>query len=154
MTPAARTLLAEFEAAATAASQAEAALRKRMEEEVAGLEKDRAFAFRKLNLMRAVASAVEAAETEEAAVARGLAAVRAELGWDRETETRAETLSRFGGVVRATYAVLAPSEAEAAPAVDVAKTLADFEAWYAETYNRPFWALLEQPAAEIPLVEP
>jgi hypothetical protein len=153
MTPAARQLLAGFEATATAANQAETALRKRMQEEVARLENDRAFAYRKLNLMRAVTSAIETADSEEAAVARGSAAVRAELGWDRDSETRAETLSRFAAVIRATYGALGLSEADAS-AVDCAKALADFEAWYAATHGRPFWLLLEQPVAEVPLVEP
>jgi hypothetical protein len=71
-------LVAEFETAARTAQDAEAALRKQMVEEVARLERQRAFAFRRLNLMRPVTEAVAAAANEDAALANGLATVRAE----------------------------------------------------------------------------
>src|SRR5262245_45307951 len=78
-------LLAEFEAAARAAQEAEAALRNEMVAEVARLERQRAFAYRRLNLMRPVTEAVAAAANEETALANGLATLRAELGWDSES---------------------------------------------------------------------
>ena len=107
-------LVAEFESAARAAQEAEAALRKQMLEEVARLERQRAFAYRRLNLMRPVTEAVAAAANEEAALATGLATVRAELGWDSESETRSETLARFADVVRAIFASCAASTRTAA----------------------------------------
>jgi hypothetical protein len=151
MTPPAQRLLAPFEAAAAAANRAEDALRKRMEIEVAAAERERAFAHRRLNLMRTLAHAVAQADSEEAAVGRGLAAVRAELGWESETETRAETLRRLAAVVGATFGNLAPTRGEEEP--DVSRRLADFETWYADAYGRPFWVLFEQEIAEMPLVE-
>jgi hypothetical protein len=151
---AAQSLLAPFEAAAAAAGEAEAALRKRMEAKIAAAERERAFAYRRLNLMRTLARALGSAETEEAAVGRGLGAVRAELGWETETETRAETLGRLVPVVCAAFASLGSSAGEGeAPPTGVAAMLADFEAWYERTYGRPFWALFEQQTEEMPLVE-
>jgi hypothetical protein len=42
------------------------------------------------------------AETEEEAVGRGVAAIRAQLGWETDSETRAETLgARWGCLSKA-----------------------------------------------------
>jgi hypothetical protein len=154
MMPPAPGLLATFEAAATAAGKAETAVRKRMEAEVAAAERERAFAYRRLNLMRTLARAIGRAEDEEAAVGRGLAAVRAELGWESDNDTRTETLSRLAPVVRAAFAALAPATTEEElAAAAVGRILADFEAWYEQAYGRSFWALFEQPVEEMPLVE-
>jgi hypothetical protein len=153
MIPPAHGLLSTFEAAAAAASKAEAALRKRMEAEVAAAERERAFAYRRLNLMRTLARAIGRGESEEAAVGGGLAAVRAELGWESDSDTRTQTLSQLAPVVRAAFATLSPTEDGEAPGADVAGTLANFEAWYEGAYGRPFWALFEQEIVEMPLVE-
>src|SRR5215831_11637731 len=52
MMPPAQGLLATFEAAADAAGKAEAAVRRRVEAEVAAAVRERAFAYRRLNLVR------------------------------------------------------------------------------------------------------
>jgi hypothetical protein len=153
MIPPAQGLLATFEAAATAAGNSEAALRKRMEAEVAAAGRERAFAYRRLNLMRTLARAMSTAESEEAAVSRGLAAIRAELGWESDSEARTETLERLAPAVRAAFTSLSPAEDGEAPGADVAGALTDFEAWYERTYSRPFWALFEREIEEMPLVE-
>ncbi len=59
------------------AHAAEAAFRRDAAERIKALERERAFAFRRLNLMRAVADALATAETEEAAVATARAPQRA-----------------------------------------------------------------------------
>jgi hypothetical protein len=148
----AQALLATFEAAAAAADETETAVRRRAYAEIAAAERARAFAFRRLNLMRTLARAIGGADKEEA-VGRGLAAVRAELGWHDDSETRTETLGRLAPVVVATFASLARVEDGDAPATDVAGALADFEAWYEHTYGQSFWVLFEQQIEELPLVE-
>ena len=149
----AQVLLATFEAAATAASETETAVRERAYAQIAAAERERAFAYRRLNLMRMLTRAIGGADKEEAAVARGLAAVRAELGWHDDSETRAATLARLAPVVSVAFASLATVEHREAPAPDVPGALADFEAWYERTYGRPFWVLFEQQLEELPLVE-
>jgi hypothetical protein len=149
----AQAVLATFEAAAAAAGETETAVRKRAYAEIAAAERERAFAYRRLNLMRTLARAIGGADKEEEAVGRGLAAVRAELGWHDDSETRAETLARLAPVVGAAFASLGPVEDREAPAPDVAGALADFEAWYDHTYGRSFWVLFEQQIEELPLVE-
>ncbi len=145
--------LDHLKAAATSAHESENALRKRMVEEIARLERQRAFAYRRLNLMNEISKAVASAEDEDAAVARGLAVLRTELGWTSESETRKATLERFERVVRAAIAGLSSTEtAESAP--DIADELSGFETWYESTYGKPFWVLFDQEIQEIPLVEP
>jgi hypothetical protein len=141
-----------LKAAADGAQAAETDFRKQAADRIKSLEQERAFAYRRLNLMRAVADAVASAETEEIAVASTLAVLRAGLGWEDDSETRTEALSRFAPVARAAFASLAPPKAEADEA-DVTKALADFEAWYAATRPQPFWNLFEQYIPEMPLVE-
>jgi hypothetical protein len=140
MSPATAALVAGFEVAAKAAHQDEDAVRKSMVEEVARLERQRAFAYRKLNLVRTLCAAMASAENEEVAVAHGLAVVRAELGWESDSDTRIETLSHLEPVARATFAALAPTARERCVA-DVATALDEFEAWYAARYERSFWVL-------------
>jgi len=150
--PAAQTLLGMFETVARAAAEAEAALRKKMEAEILRLERRRAFAYRRLNFMRLLTEAVRVAENDESAVAIGRTVVRADLGWESDSETRAETLSRLEPVIQATFSFLALDTV--VPSVDqVMKALDDFEAWYASRFEQPFWILLEQPVEELPLVE-
>ena len=151
-TPGIPTLLAAFETAAETASKAEAALRKQMEAEILRLERQRAFAYRRLNFVRTLSEGIRTAEHEEAAIATGRALVRAELGWESDSETRAETLSRLAPVTRATFACLASAAEE--PSTDrVVKALADFEAWYLGRFEQPFWMLFERHVEELPLVE-
>jgi hypothetical protein len=71
-------------------------------------------------------------------------------GWDSDSETRSETLARFGDVVRAIFASFAEPEA---PVAEVSRALAAFESWYSARYQRPFWMLFEQYIPEMPLVE-
>ncbi|MBO0765772.1 MAG: hypothetical protein J2P50_14460, partial [Hyphomicrobiaceae bacterium] len=61
MTPAATALLARYEAAARTAQLAEAELRKHMAAELARLVRQRAFAFRRTRLVRALAQQAGAA---------------------------------------------------------------------------------------------
>lgn len=144
--------LADLKAAAIAANEAEGALRKRMAEEVARLERERAFAYRRLNLMNEVAKAVASAEDEEAAIASGVSVLRVELGWETDSEARAATLAQFANVVRSLFDGLDARE-EDEPACDSAEALRTFEAWYESTYGKPFWVLFDQEIADLPLVE-
>lgn len=144
--------LADLKAAAITANEAEGALRKRMAEEVARLERERVFAYRRLNLMSEVAAAVRPAEDEVAAIACGTGVLRVELGWETDSEARSATLAQFATVVRALFEGLDVPE-QKAPASEGAEALRAFEAWYESAYRRPFWALFDQDSADLPLVE-
>jgi hypothetical protein len=151
MTLATMSFLDTLKSAAEDANAAEARYRREAAQHIAALERQRAFAFRRLNLMRAVADAVAAAESEEIAVANALAVLREKLGWSTDTEATTEVLSRFAPVAQAAFRSSSPSEDE--PVADVPDALAQFEAWYADSHRTPFWALFEHYVAEAPLVD-
>jgi hypothetical protein len=141
-----------LEAAAEAAEAAEGRFRREAAERLGALEKERAVAFRRLNLMRAMAEAVADAADADAAAADARATLRARLGWDNDSEARTEVLARFAAVGRAVFSSLSPADDEA-PCQSVDEALAEFEAWYAATRTTPFWTLFEHYMPETPLVD-
>ena len=151
MTVAAASFLEAFKAAAARAQAAEAQYRQEAVQRVAQLEKERAFAFRRLNLLNALAEVTGRAENEEAAITDGLALLRERLSWSTVDEARSEVLSRFAHVVVAVArAVTQPQDASPGPVPDA---LAEFEAWYLDQRRNPFWILFEQELPDLPLVE-
>ena len=151
--------IAGLEAATKIADRAEVAYREESKRRTAELAQERAFAYRRLNLLRAVAGAVEAAPDEDAAVAHGLAIFRARLGWTTSSDSRDEIVSRFAPVCAALRGV--PDSAEDGTGKDLAKreppdpaaALAAFEAWYRDARGTPFWILFETYMPETPLVD-
>lgn len=152
--------LRTLEAAASQAAAAETAYRRDSAARIKELERARSFAFRRLNLVQAVAAAVARAESEELAVAGGLAILRSKLGWSNDTEARSAALTQFAPVVKALFALRPKDPAAdpevpptAPPAADVLDALSAFEAWYEATHRASFWTLFEQPIPEMPLVD-
>jgi hypothetical protein len=139
--------------AASRSAQAESDIRREWAERIKTLERERAFAHRRLNFMRAIAEAVATAESEEIAVAAATAAMRAKLGWWDESDARTEVLSHFVPVAQQVFAGLAPVVDEESPPPDVLGALAAFETWYRETHPHPFWMLFENEMPETPLVD-
>lgn len=144
-------LLEMLEAAASGAAAAETAFRREAAERIKSLERERSFAFRRLNLMRAVMDAVTRAESEELAVAGSLAILRARLDWSSDSEARSVVLTRFAPVVQGMFAALRPRPDSLA--IDVLALLIEFEAWYEAAHRTSFWSLFEQPVPEMPLVD-
>jgi hypothetical protein len=139
--------------AADRSSMAENEFRSQLAARIKELEKQRSFAFRRLNLMKEVSSVIAGAESEEIAVAVATAVLRAKLGWADDSEARMAVVSSFAPVAQAMFASLAPAESEDEPRPDVLQTLAGFEAWYAETHPNPFWVLFENYMPETPVVD-
>ena len=120
------------------------------------LEKQRSFAFRRLNLMKEVFGVLAGAESEEIAVAAATAVLRAKLGWVSDSEARMEVVSNFAPVAQAIFAHLAPpleGDADDEKKPDVIGALTDFEAWYEATHPNPFWFLFENVMPETPVVD-
>lgn len=138
--------------AAADAERQEAAFRRDVAARAKALERERAFAYRRLNFMRAIAAVVAQAESEESAIANAQDVVREKLGWAADSEARSEVLTQFAAVVRAAFATLAPPEAEMEEA-DVGAALGRFESWYAATHPQPFWVLFETYMPETPRVD-
>lgn len=139
----------ELTAATKLAEQAEAAYRADYAKRVEQLAQDRAFAFRRANLLRAVADVVAKAEDEATAVAYGLATLRSRLGWGDESPAREEIIARFAPVC----AALHDDDAQAKEAADPAEALAAFETWHLEARGVPFWMLFERWMPETPVVD-
>jgi hypothetical protein len=143
------TWLETLTADARAASIAEQQYQKEAARRAAELKTERAFAWRRLNLMRAIAAAVRPAEDAAAATAAGRVAMLREVGWNGATQAQRDVADRFDPVVLAVWAATRP---DAQDGGEAAAALAEFEAWYAER-GTPFLALMEREIPELPLVE-
>jgi hypothetical protein len=158
-------------AAAEEAEKAEGALRREMAQRVAALERERAFAFRRLNLMRAVAEAVADAENDETvaeikaqkgavtpetlmeiAVACAQGALSDKLGWSSLDPARMAVLKRFDPVARSVFWSLRRPDAPDT-VHDVQDALTAFETWYAGSHQQLFWALFDHYIPETPRVD-
>jgi hypothetical protein len=139
--------------AADQSAVAENEFRSQIATRIKELEKQRAFAFRRLNLMKEVSGVIAGAESEEIAVAVATAVLRAKLGWADDSEARMAVVSSFAPVAQAMFASLAPTESEDEEKPGVIGALKEFEAWYAETHSNPFWVLFENYMPETPVVD-
>ena len=141
-----------LKAAADNAARAEDTFRREIEERTKALGRERAFAFRRLNLLRSIAEAIATAEDSKLAVACSLGVLRTKLGWTSDSEARSAVLSRFAPVAEAVFATLAPPDEET-PKTDVIQSLAEFEHWYGENHATSFWALFDEYVTETPVVD-
>ncbi len=146
------TYLGELEQAAHAASTAEEVYRREIAQRVRALEQERAFAFRRLNLMRTVASAVAGHEEEAEALQAGSVAFMRELEWTGATESQRQTLEQFRPVVLAAWALDRAEEGQRDQAA-LTRALAAFEDWFAQSRQGPFLSVMEREVVELPLVE-
>jgi len=147
------TYLRELQVAAEGMAGAETAFRRESAQRIASLERERTFAFRRLNFMRGIAGAVAGAADAEAAVASAVGFLRAQLDWSSASAACDAVLARFTPVAQAIFAAGAPAEAAAVQVPDVRQELASFETWYAETHSGPFWNLFENYLRETPVVD-
>jgi hypothetical protein len=143
------TWLEALTAEAHAAGAAEQQHQKDAARRAAELKEARAFAWRRLNLMRALAAAVRGAEDAEAATAAGRAAMMREVGWNGATQAQRDVAERFAPVTLAVWSATRP---EPEPG-DAAAAFAAFEEWYSAERGAPFLALMEREIVELPLVE-
>src|SRR5690554_4834880 len=128
--------LENLHAAARAASAAEVEHQKQAAARAAELRNERAFAWRRLNLMRGLADAVRGAETAEAAIAAGRTAMLGMVGWNGATQAQRDVADRFRPVVLAVWNACREQGEE----TDAGAALAEFEAWFAAERGSPFLA--------------
>jgi hypothetical protein len=147
-----------LERAAVAANVEEENYRKAAMERIKALEQKRAFAFRRLYLVRTIATSLTDAKDEAEAAARGSAIFLREVNWSGGTEAQREVAQHFLPVVMAIWAV---KQAEASPSDAVAKAetasveaeLEAFERWYASKRSGTFFQLMDTEPVDLPLVE-
>lgn len=152
MTVATASFLDDLKSATARADADETRLREDFSQRLKSIEQDRAFAYRRYNLMRAIADDMASADSEEIAVGNALAVLRSRLGWHSDSEARIAVLSSFAPVGKAVFLSLAPPEAEADDA-DVISALKEFESWYSGKHGSPFWVLFENYMPETPVVD-
>lgn len=153
--------LDDFERSAHEASANEENYRREIAVRLKELANERAFGFRRLNLMRTVVAAIQDCETEEDAVVKGSMAFLQEVGWSAENESQQESLEKFQPVIRACWQMKrAGTENEVADdakpeekQADIGKQLNEFEDWFGKARNGPFLSVLEREIVELPLVE-
>lgn len=144
-------LLDELSARASEAGVAEQQYQKEVARRVAELKEARAFAWRRVNLLRAIAAAVKDAKDAEQATAAGRKCFYREVGWNGATQNQREVCEGFEPVVLAVWT--ATREENPGDADKVEQAFDEFETWYVETRQSPFLALMERDIVELPLVE-
>jgi len=153
--------LDDFERSAHEASVNEENYRREVAARLKELENERAFGFRRLNLMRTVVAAIQDCETEDEAIIKGSAAFMREVGWSAESESQQESLEKFQPVIRACWQMKQVGTGDAArdeaqsqdKPVDIGKQLNEFESWFGKARNGSFLSVLEREIVELPLVE-
>ncbi len=160
----ATTYIEGLQRAADEAQSMEAAYRLEAAARIATLERERAFAFRRMNLMRAIAEVAmpqaddssdpDERSGEEIAVARALALLRIKLGWSSDSVTRDATLAKFTPVSVALYRA-SNGEGQNTPdgTPDIGEALGRFEDWYEKAHAVSFWMLFENPMPDTPRVD-
>ena len=152
MMTAAAALLAQFEQEAKAAQAAEAQLRKSLAEQIARLERRRAYAFRRTRLVRALAEAVPkdlAADKPDDAWPLQSKAVCEELGWGALSDSYKTILAQLAPVGRAVaQRIVSPGDD-----ANVVGALEAFETWFEGAHGKPFYVLFDQYMPEVPVVD-
>lgn len=153
--------LADLDAAKTAAGMAETSFRAEAAAREKELATERAYAYRRADLMAGLARSVADAETAEMAEAAGRALLAARLGWAEASPARDEVMLRFAALARALHKACAADARDAeggtateeCPADDPPAALAAFEDWYLATRRTAFWHLFDHYLPETPVVD-
>lgn len=136
---------------ARAASEAEEIFRKDAARRAEELRKERVFAFRRLNLLRAVGNAVRSVDEAEEAQANGRHVLTREAGWTGTTPAQKEVAERFSPVTLSIWA--ATGDDRMGDGISTADAMASFEKWFEESRKTAFLDLMEREVVELPLVE-
>ncbi|MGE8942207.1 hypothetical protein ACO2I3_09870 [Leptospira interrogans] len=151
MNPNATALLGQFEAAAETAQETEIAVRKKLADEVARLERERTFAFRRVRLVRTLLNAAEVHDSESDALMAERRAICNELDWNGETEMQSTILDRLQpvalGIWKCTCADTEQGSAE------ITQELQAFETWHETAYGKSFYALFDRYVPQVPVVD-
>jgi hypothetical protein len=140
-----------LDGAARSASAAEETCRHEAAERIRGLELARIYAFRRLNLVKSIASAMSGAKNQEEAMAWATSAFLREVNWTGASESQREVIERFQPMIDALWR-LQQGEPETNEG-EFERKLAAFETWFAENRNGTFLSLMDGEVLELPLVE-
>lgn len=144
-------LIASFEQAAEAARRAEDTYRREAAERIDALGRERANAFRRLNLVRMATRAITEAQESDKATLRARFIVAGALGFDEIGPRQALVLDNLMPVFEAMQAEMAASEGT--PGLASQAALRDFEDWYRQEMGSEVYALFERYMPETPRVD-
>lgn len=134
------------------ASRAEIEHQQEAARRTAELRTAREFAWRRLNLLRSLASAVRAQTEEAEALEAGRAALLQETGLTGATKAQRDLADRFAPVTLAIWQATR-DDADDATAAAALGALTEFEAWHETDRGTPFLGLMERNIPDLPLVE-
>ncbi len=135
--------LARLEDEAAAAGKREQDYRRRAAAEIARLEAERAYAYRRFNALQDMARAAATCETADEACRAQLTYVFKDIGWIRTSlddleEGKKEVAERLKPVAEAIYMAIRTEGAADAEAVAPERLFAEFEAWFEGAQGRRF----------------
>lgn len=136
---------------ARAASAAEETCRREHAERIRKLELERIYAFRRLTLVKSIASAMNGAKDQEEATAWATSAFLREVNWTGASESQREAIERFKLLIDAIWR-LQQGEAQEDDK-EFEREFEAFEQWFAENRNGAFLSLMDGEVLELPLVE-
>ena len=150
-------ILAALQQAARAADAAETGFKRDIDKRIAELERERAFAYRRLSLMGALGAPIAPAERAAAIEAR-LTALFRHIEWIVESlddldATGQEVRKALMPVAAAIEDLGRPAEAGQAPAASPLDAFATFESWYRTRFGLDFLGIFEQRASFRPVVD-
>ncbi len=151
MSDATAALVANFEGAAKRAQEAETALRKRVAEEIARLERQRAFAFRRARLVRLLATSAEGPQNHEEVAAAQRTAIAEELGWEVESASYKAILDEMKPLGLSVWRCVSNADGSTPELVEA--EIEKFETWFEGKHGTSFYALFDQYVPEAPLVD-
>ena len=155
-------LIARLEADCTAAEQAERAVRAEIEARLRAVERVRAFAWRRLNVLKDMLTVAAGEPDRAVAVDRQLAGLFRDIGWIESSVEELGAaglplLDRLRPIAEALHAAChqpeptAPVPAEAG--FDAVAAFAAFEAWFEADRGQPFLEVFERYVPPTPVVE-
>lgn len=147
----ARSYLEQLHGRARDTQAAETEFRREAARRTKALEEARTHAARRYHLVKDVLAAMRPHAEEAAAVAAAQAQLCRRFGWPVEPDPRHRPiLDAFAPVAAAFYLAALP---EPELPCDPAAALEAFERWFEARSGRSIWSLLDQPAADTPVVD-
>ena len=146
-------LIGSFEAAAQAAENAEKSFRATLQRRLEALERQRIFAYRRMNLVIGIVQEAARQDARDTAVAAVIAFVAAEFRLERGRDRHETIIGQLASVAEAAALITHPSPEEDRAVPDLAAALATFEAWYQAETGAQFLARAYIALPETPLVD-
>jgi hypothetical protein len=157
-------LIARLEADCTAAEQAERAVRAEIEARLRDVERARAFAWRRLNVLKDMLTAAVGEPDCALAVERQLVGLFRDIGWIESSVEELGAaglplLDRLRPIAEALHAACHQPEATPPPPLpgdagfDALASFVAFEAWFEANRGQPFRQVFERYVPPTPVVE-